>query len=64
MRLILVLLGLLLIPWALASATPLGSLELSKPQQLPPKLADAVGALKRNQPEQARSLARAFLKEQ
>ena len=64
MRLILVLLSLLLVPPVPASAAPVGPLELSKPEQVPPKLAQAVAALNRKEPDKARALAREFLKEQ
>jgi tetratricopeptide (TPR) repeat protein len=64
MRSILVLLSLLVVPWVPASAAPVGPLELSKPEQVPPKLAQAVAAINRKEPDKARSLAREFLKEQ
>jgi tetratricopeptide (TPR) repeat protein len=64
MKLLLVLLGFLLVPWDPAAAAQVGPLELSKPEQVPPKLAQAVAALNRKETDKARALAREFLKEQ
>lgn len=60
----LVLVSLLLAASLPAHAGPIGPLDLSKPEQAPPKLAAAVAALKQKDTSKARALVREFLKEQ
>jgi tetratricopeptide (TPR) repeat protein len=63
-KLMLVLLSLLLAAPVRTFAGPIGPLDLTKPEQAPPKLAAAVAALKLKDTSKARALVREFLKEQ
>jgi cellulose synthase operon protein C len=64
MRLMLVLVSLLLAAPVPTFAGPIGPLDVTKPEQAPPKLAAAVAALKQKDTNKARTLVREFLKEQ
>ena len=63
-KLMLVLVSLLLAAPVRTFAGPIGPLDLTKPEQAPPKLAAAVAALKQKDTGKARALVREFLKEQ
>ena len=60
----LVLVSLLLSAPGPTFAGPIGPLDLTKPEQAPPKLAAAMAALQQKDTGKARALAREFLKEQ